>query len=105
MTGTFLADLSGQERIEAVHDTFASKSSVDAFTFLMWALLFVAAMVGLLVLLNRVQQRRQQRSAKKPPAAGPEYRPVSPSTPPFMGGPKVTRRPGSGPFRPAGRHP
>ena len=76
MLATLLAKLSGHERVEAVHKTFANKTGGDALEFLLWAAAFVLAITVLLLLLNRFQQRSAQRPAPsrervKPPPARP----------------------------------
>jgi hypothetical protein len=88
-----LGDLSGQDRIEAVHQTFSGRSSGDAFEAVLWVALFGALLIGLLLLLHRgqrfLQKRRNARTAPPSPRprrpqsfASPSIRPTNrPPTP------------------------
>ena len=63
-----LARLSGYERVEAVHRTFAEKSSDDAATTLFWSFVFLTGLLAFLAISHRVQTYfRKREEARKHP--------------------------------------
>jgi hypothetical protein len=91
-----LGDLSGHDRIEAVHQNFSGRSSSDALEAVFWVGLFGVLLIGLLLLLHRgqrfLQKRRNARTAPPnprprrppyfaPPSSHPRSRPLTPRSP------------------------
>jgi hypothetical protein len=69
-----LGDLSGHDRIEAVHQTFSERSSSDAIEALFWIGLFGLLLIGVLLLLHRVQRFLQKRQDARTALPGPRPR-------------------------------
>lgn len=92
MTG-FLGDLSGQDRIEAVHQTFSEHSSSDALGTVLWIGLIGIVLIGLLFLLHRGQRflQKQQSARTAPPTPRPRREQILTSS---------SKRPTNRPVRP-----
>ncbi|UCG17042.1 MAG: hypothetical protein JSV19_03220 [Phycisphaerales bacterium] len=56
-----LAQLSGYERVEAVHRTFAEKSSDDAAAILFWSFVLLTGLLAFLAISHRVQTYFRKR--------------------------------------------
>lgn len=73
-----LAGLSGYERVQAVHKTFADKTTEEIGDVLFWMLACLTAALIVLAIIHRIQlamQRREEarrRRARRPPAAPPK---------------------------------
>lgn len=65
-----LAQLSGYERVEAVHRTFAEKSSDDAATILFWSFILLTGLLAFLAISHRVQTyfRKREEARRHPPS-------------------------------------
>ena len=63
-----LARLSGYERVEAVHRTFAEKSSDDATTTLFWSFVILTGLLAFLAISHRIQTYfRKREEARRHP--------------------------------------
>ena len=63
-----LARLSGYERVEAVHRTFAEKSSDDATTTLFWSFVILTGLLAFLAISHRIQTyfRKREEAQRQP---------------------------------------
>ncbi|HUU81949.1 MAG TPA: hypothetical protein VM243_00470 [Phycisphaerae bacterium] len=62
MSSTILAQfISPDERVGAVHEHFAERTSADGVQTVIVALIIAVVLCGLLLVVNRIQQRNQRR--------------------------------------------
>ena len=62
MPATLIAQfISPDQRVGAVHEHFAERSSVDGLQIVVVTLIIAVLLCGMLLLLNRIQQQKQRR--------------------------------------------